>query len=69
VFFGLAPPWSKVKVDCCGGEFFAVACGTFFYGGQVQLVQPSEMSVSDQYLLGFQLLPKPITISAFWSFP
>jgi len=51
VVFGLAPPWSKVKVDCCGGEKFTVACGTFSYGGKVKLVQPSETIVSDQYLL------------------
>jgi len=53
VVFGLAPPWLKVKVDCCTGEFFTVACATFSYGGKVSLVQPSEMIVSDQYLLGF----------------
>jgi len=51
--FWAGPTMVDIKVDCCGGEFFTIACGTFSYGGKVSLVQPSEMIVSDQYLLGF----------------
>jgi len=42
VVLGLGPPWSTIKVDCCGGEFLTVACGTFSYGGKQELVPPSE---------------------------
>jgi len=51
--FWAGPTMVDIKVDCCGGEFFTVACGTFSYRGKVSLVQPSETIVSDQYLLGF----------------
>jgi len=53
--FWAGPTMVDIKVDCCGGEFFTIACGTFSYGGKVQLVKPSEwlFLMSTYWILSF----------------
>jgi len=38
MFFGLDPPWLMSRLIAAEGNFCTVACGTFSYGGKVQLV-------------------------------
>jgi len=69
--FWAGPTMVNIKVDCCRGGFFTIACGTFSYGGKLQLVKPSEwlFLMCTYWILSFDRNQLQFLLSAFWSFP